>query len=81
MAKRKKVPQEIPPISDPPMTYQEFYEYWTKKYPKDKGFLLDFEYALYLDPINDFRMQKVLKELNEAAKNCIGKVKTIKVKL
>ena len=63
------------------MTYHEFYEYWTKKYPKDKGFLLDFEYALYLDPINDFRMQKVLKELSEAAKNCIGKVKTIKVKL
>lgn len=81
MAKHKKIPQEIPPISDPPMTYKEFYGFWTKKYPKDKGFLLDFEYALYLDPINDFRMQKVMKEIGEAAKKCIGKGKVIKVKL
>ncbi len=81
MAKRKKVPQEIPPISDPPMTYKEFYEYWTKKYPIDKGFLLDFEYALYLDPINGFKMRKAVKKLSETAKKYAGKCKTIHIKL
>ena len=81
--RRGKEPQVIPPLSDPPMTYQEFHEYWVKKYPIDEGFELDFEYALYLDPLYDNRLIKTFKELRKvtikALKN--NKVKTLHGKL
>ena len=83
MKKSEKEPQIIPPLSNPPMTYKEFYEYWVKKYPIDEGFELDFEYALYLDPLYGNQLTKSFKNLNKDVERALksNKIKTIHCKL